>query len=223
MAPPAEVPARGGIAITFERCSYTVKVTLDDKPLNALSALKRKSQLKPKVIMEDVTASCPPGDVLAILGPSGAGKTTLLNMITLKKKGGAPVGVVKLNGHPLTLSLLERHCAYVEQHDALWASLTPHDHLRFAFELYQPALPAAERAAAIGALVDELGLTDSLHVKAGNQFSRGLSGGLKRRLSIALALAKQPGVMFLDEPTTGVDSASAAMIMRFLKVRVTTV
>ena len=67
------------------------------------------------------------------------------------------------------------------------------------------------------ALLEQVGLTEQQHTRAGNAFIRGLSGGLKRRLSIALALAKQPQVLFLDEPTTGVDSASAAKMMTFLK------
>ena len=66
-------------------------------------------------------------------------------------------------------------------------------------------------------LLEKVGLVEHQYTRAGNQFVRGLSGGLKRRLSIALALAKQPQVLFLDEPTTGVDSASAAKMMTFLK------
>ena len=66
-------------------------------------------------------------------------------------------------------------------------------------------------------LLEKVGLVEHQYTRAGNQFVRGLSGGLKRRLSIALALAKKPQVLFLDEPTTGVDSASAAKMMTFLK------
>jgi len=151
------------------------------------------------------------------MGPSGAGKTTLLNMLTLAKKGGVPTGNVKYNGKPLTVQCYNENCAYVEQFDTLWSSLTAWDHMVYAMELYHPKQSEADRNAAIDTLMDELGLADSQHVIAGNQFLRGLSGGKKRRLSIAIALAKEPSVLFLDEPTTGVDSASAVMMMTFLK------
>ena len=138
-------------------------------------------------------------------------------MLTLEKKGGKPVGHVRVNGQPLTLNVYNKHCAYVQQFDTLWASLTVRDHLGYAMQLYRPQLSAAEQAVAIDKLIKEVGLVDAQHTKAGNDFMRGLSGGLKRRLSIALALAKEPSVLFLDEPTTGVDSASAVMMMTYLK------
>ena len=172
---------------------------------------------KTKPLLKGISANVEAGHVLAILGPSGAGKTTLLNMLTLEKKGGAPSGILKLNGHPFTLDMYKKNCAYVQQNDALWACLNARDHLQYAYALFQPDLAKAARDAAIDDILDTLGLTDSQTIKAGNQFFRGLSGGLKRRLSIGVALAKQPLVLYLDEPTTGVDSASAAMIMTFLK------
>ena len=88
---------------------------------------------------------------------------------------------------------------------------------RLSFALFQPELGASARAAAIDAILERVGLTEQQHTRAGNQFIRGLSGGLKRRLSIAMALAKKPQVLLLDEPTTGVDSASASRMMTFLK------
>jgi len=200
----------------FEQCSYTVQVSMDGKP--TVPALRKCIQTKEKELLRSVSASVSSGHVLAILGPSGAGKTTLLNMLTLQDKGGEPFGRVLLNGSPMTGALYREHCAYVQQQDALWASLTTREHLSYAFQLYQPKVFGAAREAAIDALLVELSLKGKPeHTKAGNMFMGGLSGGHKRRLSIALALAKRPAVLFLDEPTTGVDSASAAKIMGFLK------
>lgn len=194
-------------------CSYTVETTLSGKPKTVPCG---KSATKP--LLRGVSADVEAGHVLAILGPSGAGKTTLLNMLTLEKKaGGWPTGLLTLNGHPFTLELYKRNCAYVQQADSLWACLTARDHLEYAYALYQPGLTASERTAAVDDVVKTLGLAEVQHTRAGNQFTRGLSGGLKRRLSIGLALAKRPLAVFLDEPTTGVDSASAAMMMTFLK------
>jgi ABC-type multidrug transport system ATPase subunit len=164
-----------------------------------------------------ITGEVTSGSVLAIMGPSGAGKTTLLNMLTLEKKGGVPRGKIELNGQPFTRSMYNKNCAYVQQEDSLWATFSSRDHLRYAFDLCQPHLSRSEKTAAIDTLIEAVGLTQAQHTKAGNAFVRGLSSGLKRRLSIAVALAKNPLVLFLDEPTSGIDSASAASMMTFLK------
>jgi ABC-type multidrug transport system ATPase subunit len=203
------------VDFSFRECSYVVQTTLDGKPLNpATAACGKKTD---KVLIHKLSANVGGGHVLAILGPSGAGKTTLLNMLTLQKLGGRPVGHIYLNGHAFTLALYNKHAAYVQQHDALWASLTTEEHLELSVELFQPGLDAGRRATAVADLVRSVGLIGMEKVKAGNIFTRGLSGGMKRRLSIALALSKQPSLLFLDEPTTGVDSASASQIMSFLK------
>lgn len=200
------------VTLTFDECTYAVKTSFDGKPAKPWT---RKT--KDKALVQRLTGTVQSGSVLAILGPSGAGKTTLLNMLTLQKLGGKPSGHIYLNGHRFTLSMYSQHCAYVQQQDSLWASLTVLDHLQYAYECFQPNLSATERAAAIDDMLKTVGLYDARHVKAGNQFTRGLSGGMKRRLSIAVALAKQPSVVYLDEPTTGIDSASASSIMEFLK------
>ena len=197
---------------TVDACQYTVETTLKGKP-----KMLPCGPGMPKALLKGITADVRAGHVLAIMGPSGAGKTTLLNMLTLEKKGGAPTGTLTLNGHPFTLALYKKHCAYVQQQDALWACLNARDHLTYAYDLFQPQLSTSDRDVEVEKTLKTLGLTEVQTVKAGNQFFRGLSGGLKRRLSIGIALAKNPLVLMLDEPTTGVDSASASMIMSFLK------
>ena len=199
----------------FENLTYTVKTSAKGKAAGPLDKLKGTTL--DKDLLQDISGSVAPGSVLAILGPSGAGKTTLLNMLTLEKKGGVPQGHIRIGSTPFTLDKYNRTAASVEQFDTLWASLTVRDHLVNAVRLYQPNLDAAARDTAIQDLIKSVGLEDQQHIKAGNEFMRGLSSGNKRRLSIAVALTKRPSVLFLDEPTSGVDSASAVMIMSFLK------
>jgi ABC-type multidrug transport system ATPase subunit len=199
----------------FEKLRYTVKVSAEGKAAGPLDKLKGST--RDRDLLHDVSGKVDPGSVLAILGPSGAGKTTLLNMLTLEKKGGVPQGHIRVDGVPFTLDKYNETAASVEQFDTLWASLTVMDHLKHAVRLYQPQLDADARDAAIQDLMKSVGLEDQQDVKAGNEFMRGLSGGNKRRLSIAVALAKRPSVLFLDEPTSGIDSASAVMIMSTLK------
>ena len=110
-----------------------------------------------------------------------------------------------------------RACIYVPREDTLWPSLTPREHLSFAFKLYQPALSAGAREAAIDGLLSATGMTSAQHTKAGGLLFQGLSGGQRRRLSLCIALVKQPRVLILDEPTSGLDSAAAAAIITLLK------
>ena len=195
-----------GPALDFANCTYTVKVKQ-----------KGATGKSPRKLIANVSASIPSGVVLAVMGPSGAGKTTLLNMLMLERCGGVPEGVVTLGGHRLTLDLYMKHCAVVTQHDCLWWSLTVAEHISIALALYQPELTTSERIAYLDKLVDDVGLRSCMHIKAGNALFKGLSGGQKRRLSLAIVLAKKPLVIFMDEPTTGLDSCAAASIMTFLK------
>ena len=190
------------VRLTFEGLHYTVPI---------------KGQSKPKELLKGITGEVTSGHVLAILGPSGAGKTTLLNMLTLQKSAGNPYGSIKVNGVPLTGALYNDTCAYVEQVDTLWASLTAKDHLAYAVALQRPSLSEEEQATVVKKLIEDVGLEEFQDVRAGSDITRGLSSGNKRRLSVALALVKEPSILFLDEPSSGVDSASAVRMMTFLK------
>ena len=170
-----------------------------------------------KVLISDCSASVPPGSVLALMGPSGAGKTTLLNELTLAKVGGTPTGTVTLAGHIFDMKCYQSYAAVVQQVDLLWPFLTAREHIVYATALYQSQMDAEHQAKWVDGLLLEVGLVDCQHVKAGNELFKGLSGGQRRRLSLAVALCKKPHVVFLDEPTSGLDAASAASIMAFLK------
>ncbi|KAL1495243.1 hypothetical protein AB1Y20_017104 [Prymnesium parvum] len=191
----------------FVGCTYTVKVPVK-------GSLLAKTD---KVLLSNCSASVPAGSVLALLGPSGAGKTTLLNELTLVKGGGTPTGVITLGGHPFDLQTYKNYAAVVQQTDLHWPFLTAREHVHFATILYQPRMNMTTQLKWVDGLLDDVGLIDCQHVKAGNELFKGLSGGQRRRLSLAVALCKKPHVIFLDEPTSGLDAAAAASIMAFLK------
>ena len=197
----------GGCDFTFSNIGY------DITPKNALGAAKGL----PKSVLAGTSATVTEGEVLAIVGPSGAGKTVLLDTLNFAKGPGSPTGAISLNGRPLTRAMHTRACIYVPREDILWPSLTPRQHLHFAFQLYQPALSGGAREAAIDDLLSATGMTSAQHTKAGGLLFQGLSGGQRRRLSLSIALVKQPRVLLLDEPTSGLDSAAAAAIITLLK------
>jgi ABC-type multidrug transport system ATPase subunit len=168
-----------------------------------------------KQLVHSVSGDVRGGRSLAIMGPSGAGKTTLLNTMALEPGVGQRCsGNIALNGSPFTAKLCQQHCAYCRQHDDLWWALSAEEHLRFAIALLRRRADVDDE---VKELLGSMGLESCANTRAGNTLFRGLSGGQKRRLSLALALAKDPAVIFLDEPTSGLDAAAASSIMAFLR------
>ncbi|KAL7574129.1 hypothetical protein ACA910_014814 [Epithemia clementina (nom. ined.)] len=174
------------------------------KNVNFLVGAKDKQQN----ILTDVSGVVKFGRVLAIMGPSGAGKTTLINALTLNAQYGIAQGSVKLNGKSLSAKIFKEHCFVVQQQDKHWPYLTCRETLFFAAQLYQ-VVAKEDEALLVNEILDKMGL----QVCADTANAR-LSGGQRRRLSIGLALLKQPRVLFLDEPTSGLDAASAENIMQ---------
>ncbi|MEW2509418.1 ATP-binding cassette domain-containing protein [Streptomyces sp. NPDC046870] len=143
------------------------------------------------------------GEILGFLGPNGAGKTTTLRMLTtlLKPTGGAAT----VAGHDLVTDPggVRRVSGCVAQSGGADPQITVREELVTQGRLYR--LPKAEAIARAGERAADLDLTDLLDRRTG-----ALSGGRRRRLDIAMALTHRPKVLFLDEPTTGLDPGSRA-------------
>ncbi|MFE6894471.1 ABC transporter ATP-binding protein [Streptomyces sp. NPDC057694] len=144
-----------------------------------------------------------PGEILGFLGPNGAGKTTTLRMLTtlLPPSGGAAT----VAGHDLAADPagVRRAVGYVAQSGGVDPTVSVREELVTQGRLYRlTKTRAAERAAELAA---DLGLTDLMERR-----TAALSGGQRRRLDIALGLTHRPAVLFLDEPTTGLDPGSRA-------------
>ena len=183
----------------------------------AISARSAPCLKRPaKNLLEGINATLSSGQVLAIIGPSGSGKTTLLNALTLEPGPGTGYGQLSINGHAVTKATFNKYCVFLPREDNLWATLTARAHIALAFECYRPELSGAARDAAIDDLLEATGMTSCQNTRAGDMIRPGLSGGQRRRLSLAMALVKQPKLVVLDEPTSGLDSAAAAAITRLL-------
>ena len=170
-----------------------------------------------KIIVDNVTAQCRSGQVLAILGPSGAGKTSLLNALTLNATSCHTTGSVTINGENLSQDIFRAHCCIVEQLDIHRAFLTCRETVRYTIDFYEPTMSKEQKEEATNTLLLRLGLHNCADTKVGNAFLQGLSGGQKKRLSVAIALCKKPSVLFLDEPTSGLDAAACSSLMIFIK------
>lgn len=144
-----------------------------------------------------------PGEILGFLGPNGAGKTTTLRMLTtlLAPTGGAAT----VAGHDLIrdAAAVRRAIGYVAQSGGVDLAVSVREELVTQGRLYR--LTKDRAAARAAELADELGLTDVL-----DRVCATLSGGQRRRMDIAMGLMHRPDVLFLDEPTTGLDPGSRA-------------
>ncbi|KAF4691349.1 hypothetical protein FOZ60_015755 [Perkinsus olseni] len=171
-------------------------------------------------ILKDCSGSINPGEFTAILGPSGSGKTTLMNILSgrqdLSSRNKKFEGVVMLDGQPTAPSTFRESIAYVMQEDALVSTSTPREILEFSATL---KLKRGKRE--IKTIVDDmleyLRLSSCQNTMVGNQLTRGISGGERKRTSIGVELITQPSMIFLDEPLTGLDSYAAVTTSRVLK------
>ncbi len=166
-----------------------------------------------KVLLDHVSFPVGQKCLLAVVGPSGAGKSTLLNALTGLRP--ADQGTVLYDGRDLyrDFSELRQRIGLVPQDDILHSQLTVRRALEYAAELRFPQDTArAERRARVSEVVRELGLEqrESLPIHR-------LSGGQRKRVSVALELLTKPSLLFLDEPTSGLDPGMDRSVMRMLR------
>ncbi|XP_041641615.1 broad substrate specificity ATP-binding cassette transporter ABCG2b [Cheilinus undulatus] len=195
-----------GPTVTFSNLHYSVQETRFCR--------KRGSE---KYILKDVSGIMRPG-MNAIMGATGSGKTSLLDVIAGRKDPkGLKQGKVLVDGKVVTSEL--RLCsAYVVQDDILMGTLTVRENLLFSANLrLNPKQHSSDdKNSRVEAIIQDLGLTDCADTKIGTEFLRGVSGGERKRCSIGMELITSPSLLFLDEPTTGLDSNTANCIVGLL-------
>ncbi|KAF8537404.1 P-loop containing nucleoside triphosphate hydrolase protein [Trichophaea hybrida] len=168
-------------------------------------------------ILENVSTDIPAGKLMAIIGSSGSGKTSMLNVMAHRMRGQNLdiTGTTTFNDSHILSSI--RH-AYVMQQDVLLPTLTVRETLQYSAELRLPSgTTLGERERVVEEVILQLGLKECANTPIGDSAHKGCSGGEKRRVSIGVQLLSNPSVLFLDEPTTGLDATSAFQLVRTLK------
>ncbi|KAM3081813.1 hypothetical protein ACMFMG_004284 [Clarireedia jacksonii] len=183
-----------------------------------LLTAKFSTAARVKKLLHSVTADFKPGTLTAIMGSSGSGKTTLLNSMAERVTSSrlSTEGLMLFNGDNSLHSI--KH-AYVMQQDILLPSLTVRETLRYAADLrLPPGISANNQYRIVEEVIQELGLKECANTRIGNGQRGGCSGGEQRRVSIGVQLLANPSVLFLDEPTTGLDATSAFQLVFTLKM-----
>ena len=162
-------------------------------------------------LLENVNGYAKPGLMVALMGVSGAGKTTLLNTLSQRQQFGTVSGQFLVDGAPLGPEF-QRLTGYVEQMDLHDRTATIREAIEFSAILRQESrIPREEKLAYAEEIIDLLELRAIEHA-----LIMSLGVEQRKRVTIAVELAARPSMLFLDEPTTGLDSQSAATLIRFL-------
>ena len=167
--------------------------------------------------LRNVNLAAEGGQLIALMGGSGAGKSTLLNV--LNGNDNPSTGSLKINSIDLhkDKAKLEGVIGYVPQDDLLVEELTVFNNLLFTAKLCFKNKGEKELIELSQNLLDALGLNKAAHLKVGSPLDKTISGGQRKRLNIGLELIREPSVLFVDEPTSGLSSRDSENIMDLLK------
>eukprot|EP01088_Endostelium_zonatum_P016155 TRINITY_DN4248_c0_g1_i2.p1 TRINITY_DN4248_c0_g1~~TRINITY_DN4248_c0_g1_i2.p1 ORF type:complete len:561 (-),score=135.08 TRINITY_DN4248_c0_g1_i2:32-1714(-) len=217
-----ETSPRRGIDLVFRDIRYSVKSREGVK--EKFQRLIHREPAPMKEIIKGISGRFERGRLYAIMGPSGAGKTTLLSILADRVKSGQ--GGSQLSGQILFNSFKKSQLpngvrsavAFVMQDDILLGNLTPREMLRFTAMLRLGRdVSHKEKYDKVEALLKSLVLVKCSDTRVGQPgVRRGISGGERKRTSIGMELITDPEMLFLDEPTTGLDSTMSLALVQIL-------
>ncbi|MDD2196764.1 MAG: ATP-binding cassette domain-containing protein [Bacteroidales bacterium] len=157
------------------------------------------------------------GQLIGIMGSSGVGKSTLLNILTGKIMPNR--GCVEINGFDIhrDKQAVEGIIGYVPQDDLLFEELSVYQNLYYNAKLCFSKFTELEIKQTVNSILNDLDLWDIQRFKVGSPLNKMISGGQRKRLNIGLELMREPSILFVDEPTSGLSSSDSLMVMSLLK------
>lgn len=157
------------------------------------------------------------GKLVALMGGSGAGKSTLLNVLNGNEspsQGSVRINSIDIHKNP---KQIEGIIGYIPQDDLLVEELSVYDNMYYAAKLCFKEKTQAELDELVTKTLESLGLLAAKDLKVGSPLDKSISGGQRKRLNIGLELLREPSVLFVDEPTSGLSSRDSENIMELLK------
>ncbi|RXN08398.1 ATP-binding cassette sub-family G member 2-like protein [Labeo rohita] len=199
--------SKRGATVSFHNINYSVKMK---------SGFICKRKVTKKNILIELNGIMRPG-LNAILGATGSGKSSFLDVLAARKDPAGLSGEVLIDGAPQPPNF-KCLSGYVVQDDVVMGTLTVRENLRFSAALRLPrSIRQREKDEKVEKLIQELGLSKVADSRVGTQLIRGVSGGERKRTNIGMELIIDPPVLFLDEPTTGLDASTANSVLMLLK------
>ena len=197
-----------GIRIDIKNVSFVVKTRNEDS-----------GKIEEKKLLDNMNFTIYPSEIVGIMGLSGAGKTTLLNILSGYAK--PTLGEVYINGRDLykNYESMKNFIGYVPQDDIIHPELTVYEALFYSSKLRLSSdLSNDEINKRIDDVLKELGIYNTKNVVIGSaDTKKGISGGQRKRVNIAMELLSNPEIIFLDEPTSGLSSVDTRIVMNKLK------
>ena len=198
----------------------TPKVYLEFKNITYTVPIKNKETgyWEERTLLRDNCGYVRPGEVIALMGPSGAGKSTLLDVLANKKNVGTITGDIFLNGAEPD-EYYNRCFGYVEQFDSHMACLTVQEAIAFSANLRLPAdMTQAQKNKLVSKVMKQLELLPLANRRIGGPGdTNSISQEARKKVTIAVELVSNPGLLFLDEPTTGLDGGAAYAVMKTVR------
>lgn len=212
------------IAIRPTEETRKVKISLDQYTLDIRKKRWPWQDAHTLQILRPITAEFHHGQLNIIMGPSGSGKTSLLNSVAHRLHGSTSTqyrvgGQMLYNGAVPSENVIRSMTSFVTQDDdALMPSLTVRESLRFAAGLRLPSWMSREdKIRRAEDILYKMGLKQCADNLIGSELIKGISGGEKRRVTIAIQILTDPKVLLLDEPTSGLDAFTAMSIIEVLQ------
>ncbi|XP_031274838.1 pleiotropic drug resistance protein 3-like isoform X2 [Pistacia vera] len=198
------------LTLTFQDMNYFADTPLE---MREQGFPENKVQL-----LSDVTGALRPGVLTALMGVSGAGKTTLLDVLAGRKTTGYIEGEIKIGGYQKVQETFARISGYCEQTDIHSPQITVGESLMFSAWLrLSPKIDSKTKTAFVNEVLEIIELDEIKDSLVGLPGNSGLSTEQRKRLTIAIELVANPSIIFMDEPTTGLDARAAAIVMRVVK------
>ncbi|KAJ1435974.1 P-loop containing nucleoside triphosphate hydrolase [Sesbania bispinosa] len=203
------------LSLAFENVNYYI-----DMPNEMKKQGIEENRLQ---LLKDISGAFRPGVLTALVGVSGAGKTTLMDVLAGRKTGGYIEGSINISGYPKNQSTFARISGYCEQNDIHSPNVTVYESLMFSAWLrLSKEVDKETRKMFIEEVIELVELHSVRNFIVGLPGIDGLSTEQRKRLTIAVELVANPSIIFMDEPTTGLDARAAAVVMRTVRNTVDT-